>query len=240
MSQASLYTVASQLIASYGNTAHHVIDGYRVAGERVVGFLDQRWDRALNNAPASLSAEVRSNATAAQRLLSSSYGKGIALTSRGAQAVLGSALSAADKGLQGLAANASRFEEATGVQALNQLAVVAIPAAHAVAKVAALLEQKAGHLAQRLGVAPIAATPPAAQAPQARSRKTVVAQTAPAAVAKTSRTSRARTQAVVSAADPVTTQATTQATTHTTTKARAKAQSVAAQAADTAAVSSAA
>ena len=43
-----LSTVATAVIESYGNTAINVINAYRTGGERVIGFVDQRFEAAVN------------------------------------------------------------------------------------------------------------------------------------------------------------------------------------------------
>ena len=149
-SNASLATVTTELIASYGNTAKNVINAYRVGNERVAGFMDQRWENAVKQTGKRLSVEARDNALAAQKKLSGYYIKGITLTSDTADTAVNKAVELAGKGVQQVAANAARFQKSTGVTTLNQLAVVAVPAAQAVGKVAVKLEKQSDQLVNTL------------------------------------------------------------------------------------------
>jgi hypothetical protein len=158
MTSKNLSTVTTDLIASYGNTAKHVIHAYRVGGERVTGFVDHSWERAVRTSGARLSAEVRNNALSAQKKLSGYCVKGINLTTDGADTLVNKAVELAEKGVAQAAANASRFEKATGVTTLHTIALAAVPAAQAVTKVAAKIEQQSSLLAQRVaGKTPVAA-----------------------------------------------------------------------------------
>lgn len=176
MTSRNLSTVTTNVIESYGNTAKNVINAYRAGGERMVGFVDQRWELAVGKSSARLSAEVRANALSAQKKLSGFYSKGISATTDGADAVVGKVVELAEKGVTQVAANASRFEKATGVTALHTLATAAIPAAEAVSKVADKIEKQSSLLVRR-----VAGQPAKAKAPVAK----------PAAKAKTARAKKA-------------------------------------------------
>ena len=150
MSSKNLATVTNELIESYGNTAKNVINAYRVGNERAVGYVDQSWAAAVKKTGTRLSAEVRGNALAAQKKISALYVQGVTLTSDSADVAVSKAVELAEKGVVQVAANASRFEKATGVAALSNLAVAAVPAAQAVTKVAAKLEAQSGALANKI------------------------------------------------------------------------------------------
>ena len=173
MSASTLSTVTTDLIESYGKTARNVINAYRVGGERVVGFLEQRWERALEESAPQLTAEVRENAAAAQKMFGSYYAKGLALTTDGADTVVNQIVKFAGQGVQQMAANASRFEEKTGVTALQQFAQAAVPAAVAVSRLASQLEQKSAELASRMAgdEAPVAPAKRASPFKKARAAK---------------------------------------------------------------------
>ena len=176
MTSKNLSTVTTDLIASYGNTAKHVIHAYRVGGERVAGFVDQRWERAVQKSAARLSAEVRTNALSAQKKLSGYYTKGINVTTDGADTLVNKAVELAEKGVAQAAANASRFEKATGVSTLHTIALAAVPAAEAVSKVAAKIEHQSSLLAKRVAGKPavsakVAAVKRSVKAKAARVRK---------------------------------------------------------------------
>lgn len=150
MSAKNLSTATTELIESYGNTAKNVINAYRVGNERVIGFMDQRWETALEKSGRKLSAEVRGNALTAQRRLSSYYTQGITLTSDGADTLVTKVVEIAGKGVQQAAANAGQFEKKTGVKALHNLALAAVPALEAVNKLAVSLEKQSSRLVNKL------------------------------------------------------------------------------------------
>lgn len=150
MSNKNLATVTNELVVSYGNTAKNVINAYRVGNERAVSFVDQSWTTAVAKAGTRLSTEVRSNAVAAQRKLSGYYAKGVTLTSDSADVAVAKAVEFAGKGIDQVAANASRFDKALGKPAMTTLAVAAVPAAQAVSEVAAKLEAQSGVLVSKI------------------------------------------------------------------------------------------
>lgn len=150
MSAKNLSTVASNLIESYGNTAKNVIDAYQAGGERVVSLLEQRWNTALKQSRPQLTAEVARNASAAQLAFSVYYTKGLHLTTHGAQQVVSQLVKVLEDGVERVAANASAFEEKTGVTALNALAQATVPGAEALTRLATQIEQKTAELASKI------------------------------------------------------------------------------------------
>jgi hypothetical protein len=150
MTSKSLTTVTTDLIESYGNTAKNVISAYRSGNERAVGYLDQSWASAVEKAGNRLSDEVRVNALAAQKKISGMYTQAIHLTSDGANTAVNRAVEFADKGVLQVAANANRFEKATGVSTLNTLAVAAVPAALAIVGVVSKIEAQSSALANKV------------------------------------------------------------------------------------------
>jgi len=150
MPNRNLAAATTDLIESYGNTAKNVINAYRVGGERVIGFMDHRWERALEKTRSRLSAEVRVNALSAQKTLSGYYARGISLTTNGADALVSKAVELAAKGVQQVAANASQFEKKTGLTTLQTVAVAAVPAVDAVQKFASSIEQRSGRLVNQI------------------------------------------------------------------------------------------
>jgi hypothetical protein len=150
MTAKNLSTVAVDLIESYGNTAKNVIDAYRAGGERVVSLLEQRWNRALKQSRSELSAETAKNASAAQMVFSAYYSKGLDLTSRSATQVVSQLVKALEDGVERVAANASAFEEKTGVTTLNTLAAATAPGALALSKLASQIEQKTAEFASKI------------------------------------------------------------------------------------------
>ena len=150
MTAKNLSTVATDLIESYGNTAKNVIDAYRVGGERAVSLLEQRWTRALKQSRSELTAETAKNAAAAQMAFSAYYSKGLDLTANGATQVLSQLVKALEQGVERVAANASAFEEKTGVTTFNKLAAATAPGALVLSKLASQIEQKSAALASKI------------------------------------------------------------------------------------------
>jgi hypothetical protein len=150
MANKKLSTVTTELIESYGNTAKNVINAYRVGNARAVGYVDQSWAAAVKKAGNRISAEVRTNALAAQKKVTSLYAHGVTLTSDSADTAVNKAVELAGKGLEQVAANASRFEKSTGLTTLNTIAVAAVPAAVAVTNVAAKIEAKSDALVSKI------------------------------------------------------------------------------------------
>ena len=88
-------TTATNMLATFGDTAHQVIGAYREGGERLAATLEQRWNSALKEASPQLTAETRRNAARAQRAFSASYAKGLAFTADGASVVVDTLVGAA-------------------------------------------------------------------------------------------------------------------------------------------------
>ena len=163
MTAKKLATVTNELIASYGNTAKNVIQACRVGNARITRFVDQRWANAVDKMGKQLSTEIRSNALAAEQKVTGYYTKSISLTTDSADMAVNKAVEYAGMGVSQVAANASRFEKATGVKALHTLAAAAVPAAVAVSGVASKIEAKSGQLVRSIGGAKPKAKRPAAQ-----------------------------------------------------------------------------
>lgn len=141
-----LSTVAKDLVETTGNTAHNVVHAYRAGGEYLVGQLEQRWHRALAQSRPQLSAETADNATAAQQAFSSYYTKGLNLSTQGVQSVVNQLVRLASSGVQRVAANADRFEEKTGLRALNTLAQASLPGATVLCTLAHQVEAQSAKL----------------------------------------------------------------------------------------------
>ncbi len=150
MSAKKLSTIAGNVIESYGNTAKNVIQAYQAGGERAVDLLQKNWNRALRESRSQLAAGVASNATAAQQVVCSYYIKGLTLSTNGAEQAVSQIVKLAGTGVERVAANASRFEEKTGVTALHTLAQASLPGALALSTLATKIEQKSAALASRI------------------------------------------------------------------------------------------
>ena len=169
MSAKKLSTVTTDVIQSYGNTAKNVIHAYRAGGERVANLLEKGWDRALKESRSQLAEGVARNASSAQQVLNGYYTKGLTLTSDGAEQVVDQMVKLAGSGVQRVAANAHRFEEKTGVTALNTLAQATLPTAVALSTLATKIEVSSANLASKVAGPKVATMPsPKRKAPAAR------------------------------------------------------------------------
>ncbi|MDO9359901.1 MAG: hypothetical protein Q7T70_13010 [Polaromonas sp.] len=150
MTAKNLSTVANDLIESSGRTANNVIKAYRAGGERLVTALEKRWARAMRQSRPELSEETAKNASAARAAFTTYYTKGLVLTSNGALQLVGQIVKVAEAGVERASANASLFEEKTGVTTLNTIAKVTAPGALVLSKLADKVEEKTAKLARNL------------------------------------------------------------------------------------------
>ena len=180
MSKKNLSSVATAVIDSYGNTAINVINAYRAGGERVIGFFDQRFEAAVNTGAARLSDELRTNLIDTEKRISGFYARGLQVGSERAESAVSSAVELAHKGVERMAANAERFDQATKLGALEAINRLALPAATAVSQVVERIEEGSSQLAQRVAGEPAAVE---AVVKQAKTVKKAVAKTAKKAAA---------------------------------------------------------
>jgi hypothetical protein len=150
MSTKNLSSVATAVIESYGHTAINMIETYRVGSERAMGFFDQRWESAINTGAARLSDEFRSNLLGTQKRISGYYAKGLQVGTDRAETVVTTVVDLASKGVERIAANAERFDQATNFGALEMLNRVALPAATAVSQVVERIEEGSSQLVKRV------------------------------------------------------------------------------------------
>jgi hypothetical protein len=146
----NLSSVATAVIESYGNTAINMINAYRVGGERVIGFVDQRFEAAVNTGAARLSDELRSNLIDTEKRISGYYAKGLQFGTERAESVVSTAVELANKGVDRFAANAERFDQATKLGALDMINRVALPAATAMSEVVVRIEEGSSQLAKKV------------------------------------------------------------------------------------------
>jgi hypothetical protein len=150
MSTKNLSTVANDVIESYGITAINVINSYRFGGERVIGFVDQRFESAVNRGAARLSQQVRDSLIGTQQRVSGYYTKGLHFGTERAETAVGVAVDLASKGVSLVAANAERFDSVSNLGALEMLNRVALPAANVVSQVVDRIEQGSIELVKRV------------------------------------------------------------------------------------------
>jgi hypothetical protein len=180
MSSKNLSSVATAVIESYGNTAINMINAYRVGGERVIGFVDQRFEAAVNTGAARLSEELRTNLIDTEKRISGYYAKGLQIGSERAEIAVSTAVEMANKGVDRIAANAERFDQATKIGALDMINRVALPAATVVSEVVVRIEEGSSQLAKRVAGKPAVVK---AAAKKAKTVKKVVAKTVKRAAA---------------------------------------------------------
>ena len=180
MSKKSLSSVAVAVIEAYGNTAINMINAYRVGGERVIGFVDQRFEAAVNTGAVRLSEELRSNLIDTEKRISGYYARGLQFGTERAESAVNTAVELANKGVDRIAANAERFDQATKFGALEMINRVTLPAATAMSEVVERIEEGSGQLVKK--VAGEAAVVKAAKK-QAKAVKKVAAKTVKKAAA---------------------------------------------------------
>ncbi|MEO5697648.1 MAG: hypothetical protein ABIQ60_11010 [Burkholderiaceae bacterium] len=150
MSNKNLSSVATDVIATYGITATNVINTYRFGGERIAGFVDQRFAAAVNRGAAALRNDLRANLIGTQQRVSGYCVKGMHFGTDRAQTVVGVAVDLATKGVSMVATNADRIDRAANLNALPTLNRVAMPAAGLVIKVADRFEEGSSELVKRV------------------------------------------------------------------------------------------
>lgn len=204
MSSKNLSSVATAVIESYGNTAINLINAYRSGGERVIGFVDQRFASAVESGAARLSDELRSNLIDTEKRISGYYTKGLQFGTERAESAVSTAVEFASKGVDRIAANAERFDQATKLGALEMINRVALPAAQAVSQVVVRIEESSGELAKKVAgrrsVAKAARKPVKAVRKVAAKSAKKAAATKKAVVRKTATATRKARAAVASAA----------------------------------------
>jgi hypothetical protein len=180
MSTKNLSSVATAVIESYGNTAINMINAYRVGGERVIGFVDQRFEAAVNTGAARLSEELRTNLIDTEKRISGYYAKGLQIGTDRAESAVSTAVELANKGVDRIAANAERFDQATKLGALEAINRVVLPAATAMSEVVVRIEEGSSQLANKVAGKPAIVK---AAAKQAKTVKKAVAKTVKKAAA---------------------------------------------------------
>jgi hypothetical protein len=174
MTTKNLSSVATAVIESYGNTAMNMIHAYRLGGQRVIGFVDQRFEAVVNAGGTRLGDELRTNLIGTEKRISSYYTRGLQFGAERAETTVGAAVELANKGVVRIAANAERFDQATNFGALDMLNRVAMPAAKAVSEVVVRIEEGSSQLVKRVtGKSVVVKT----AAKQAKAAKKVVAKT---------------------------------------------------------------
>jgi hypothetical protein len=150
MSNKNLSTVATQVIEACGITATNVINSTRFGGERMVGFIDERFASAVGRSAPTLANSTRATLVDGQQRVSGFYVKGLHFGTDRAQSVVGIAVDLATKGVNLVATNATRLDRRTNLNALSKLNRVVMPAASLLSSVAAGLEEGSTELVKRV------------------------------------------------------------------------------------------
>ena len=197
MSKKNLSSVAAAVIDSYGNTALNVIHAYRVGSERVIGFVDQRFEAVVNADAVKLGESLRSNLIDTQQRISGYSTKGLHFGTERAESAVNSAVDLAHKGVARIAANAERFDQATQLGALEAINRVALPAATAMSQVIERIEEGSSQLAKRVAGKSAAAKAVAKQAKTVKKAATKATKAATKAASTTAKKAEAAQKTVV-------------------------------------------
>jgi len=203
MSAKNLSTIANEIIESNGKTAINVLTSYRVGGERLIGYVDERFATAVNTGAARLSEEIRSNLINGQQRISGFYVKGLTAGTDRAESLVSSAVELASKGVDRFAANAERFEQNANLGAVEMFSRVAMPVAKVASQVAERFEEGSSQLVKRVAGKPLAAAKVAVKAKATVAKRKVAAAKPVKAVKKSVAAGRravSKTAAKVSAA----------------------------------------
>ena len=150
MSTKNLSAVATDVIESYGITAINVINAYRFGGERMIKYVDGQFETAVNRGAPLLNEQMRSNMIGSQQRVSGYYVKGLQMGAERAEAVVGTAVDLASKGVSLVAANAERLDEKSSLKALETLNRVAMPVANVFEQVVDRIEKGSEILVERV------------------------------------------------------------------------------------------
>jgi len=96
----SLSQVATGAVTTFGSTAHKIIDTLHGGGERLNAAATRRWNAALKQSSAQLTAETRRNAAHAHKVFSGYYTRGLDLSAGGARVAVDTVVGAALTGLR--------------------------------------------------------------------------------------------------------------------------------------------
>ncbi len=146
MTAKNLSTVVADVIQTYGITATNIINAYRFGGERFIGYVDTRIASAVSGVPAAFGKGLRSSLHDGHQRVSSFSVQSLHRGTDRAQRVVGVAVDLAAKGVNLMASNAVRVEQAANIDALDTLNRVVMPAAELVSQVAEKLEQGSSQL----------------------------------------------------------------------------------------------
>lgn len=157
MSSKNLSSVATDVITTYGITAANVINTYRFGGERIAGYVDERFANAVNRGASVLRNDIRSNLIGNQQRVSGYYVRGVHFGTDRAQSAVGVAVDLATKGVSLVAQNAERLDRLANLNALGTLNRVVMPAAKVVSIVAGRIEEGSSKLVIRVAGKPVPA-----------------------------------------------------------------------------------
>ena len=235
MTTKNLSTVANEVIADYGVINMNVINAYRFGGERMIGYVDQRFADVVNRGTA-LSEELRTNVIDSQQRVSGFFVKGLQMGSDRAHSAVGVAVDLASKGVNIVATSADRLDRRTNLNALDKLNRAVMPVANVVVQVVERIEQGSGKLVQRVSGKDMPANAVATRSLNVSTRKAAAARKqVTKAVTKAQRTATKRVSNVVAKAQRTATKRVSKAVAKTATKTSNAARRVARKASSVAA-----
>ena len=104
--------------ATNATNAANAIDTYRFGGERLAGFVDQRFAAVVSRGAATLRQDIRANLIGSQQRVSGYYFKGVNCGTNRAENVVGVVVDQATHGESLVAANAVCIDRAANLNAL--------------------------------------------------------------------------------------------------------------------------
>lgn len=171
MPSKNLSSIATDVIHTYGITATNIINTYRFGGERIVGYVDDRFAQVVNRGASALRKDLRSNLIAGQQRLSGYYVRGVHFGTERAQNVVGIAVDLATRSVGLVSENASRIGRAANLDGFDTLNSVVMPAAQIVVRIAERIEEGSSTLVQRVAGKPVPAKAVATRKLNATKRK---------------------------------------------------------------------
>ena len=96
MNTQAFQATAQQWISGFDHGAHRAIAGWRSGAGRLGDIARTRWDRAFAQSSPQLSADTRRNASHFRDVVAGYYGRGIDLSTTGAERAVSTLVEAAE------------------------------------------------------------------------------------------------------------------------------------------------
>ena len=95
MTTDNIRATAQQWITAFDHGAHRAITGWRCGADRLGAAARQRWDTAFAESSPQLSQDTRKNASHLRDVVSGWYGRGVDLSTAGAERAVSALVQAA-------------------------------------------------------------------------------------------------------------------------------------------------